>query len=189
MRVLQPRTGLQDELDRLVVGQLPALGQGGTRHVLHHDEEAPARLARVVDLHDVGVGKPARQPGLTQKARTNAFVGAELLHEDLERNAAAQLLVPRQVHHCHRPPAERALDPVAVAGNGLAQSLPPHRRHRAGPLHPRASTIACRQRPGYRPYRRYPLARHRVCRCRRRRLESSRMLHRSMSCWLNRLET
>lgn len=89
MRRHEPRGGLQVDaqaqrhLARLAEIALPLpLGEGGAVDELHRDEDAPARLARLVDVHDVGVRDAGHGLRLLLDARRGeGGLVAEVAHE------------------------------------------------------------------------------------------------------------
>ena len=126
------RVGLGEPLRRL--GQVPEEGpqvglvlvdQGGQRlaaHQLHRDvvdrvRVASARLAHrvlpdLVDRHDVRVAERRRRLGLEHEAPDPLLAPHELGREDLQRDAALEGPVLREVDLAHAARAERGDDAV-----------------------------------------------------------------------------
>ena len=76
-------------------------------------------LARVVDGDDVRVRQPGRQARLADEPLPEPLVGGRRRVEELDRDEPVELAVARHVDDRHAAVAERALEPVAAAGDGL----------------------------------------------------------------------
>ncbi len=90
--------------------------QAATAHELHRDEGHAFVLPHVVDDDDVGVVERGHGPRLADQARPGLVVDALAEADDLERDAAVELVVQRAVHRAHAALAEEGLDEVAVEG-------------------------------------------------------------------------
>jgi hypothetical protein len=90
----------------------------------HGDEERAVLLAGLVDGDDVRMLERGRHARLALEAPAELRVGRELGHDDLERHAAVEAAVDREVDHAHAAAPDLALDvvgaegPVLVAGHG-----------------------------------------------------------------------
>ena len=95
--------------------------------VLHRDERlAVGGLAERVDDADVGMAEGGGGPRLLLEAAHAGVVRAELAGQHLDRDAAAQLHVVRQVHLAHAAGAELPAD------LDTPQARPWSERHREG---------------------------------------------------------
>jgi hypothetical protein len=91
------------------------------RHVLHRDVRRAVVFAHVVHVRDRRVVHARREPRLAQEAR--ARVGPELgrRQQELERDDAIEVIVPRAEHGAHAALPEQVEDQVAAdrgAGDG-----------------------------------------------------------------------
>jgi hypothetical protein len=77
---------------------------------LHQQEPALARLAEIVDAHDAGMVEPREQACLAQEALGEARVPGRAGREDLERDVAVELPVPRAVDDPHAALADELAD-------------------------------------------------------------------------------
>jgi hypothetical protein len=105
MRVLEPRAGLEDQIDRPVRID-PAvfrqqLGEGPPLDALHHDVRRPVLLTDVEDADDVRVREAGRGARLAHEPLTEDLVAAERLRETLDRDITAECLVPCEVDSRH----------------------------------------------------------------------------------------
>ena len=91
--------------------------------VLHRDVVGALGRAAVVDGDDVRVREPGRVLGLAAEALHEGVVGGVPVVEDLDRDAAAELLVLGQVDVRHPARAELAHDPVAPVEDGADQGV------------------------------------------------------------------
>ena len=87
--------------------------EGRPLQVLHGDVRGALGLATVVDRHDVRVGEACGVLGLAAEALDEAGVGRVAVVEDLDRNAATQVLILGQVHRGHAAGAEAAQHEIA----------------------------------------------------------------------------
>ena len=88
------------------------LRDGLPRDVLH-DEEIHALLpAEVVDRRDVGMIELGERERFPAKALPGGIVGKSARGQHLERDVAAQALVPRAVHHAHAARADLLHDAI-----------------------------------------------------------------------------
>jgi hypothetical protein len=81
--------------------------------VAHGDVQEVARLARLVDRHDVRVLEARGQLGLAQEALAEARVLGKARREQLERHLASEARILGEVHVAHAAASHESLDPVA----------------------------------------------------------------------------
>ena len=81
-------------------------------------------LARVVDLHDVGMGEPRGEARLAHEAVAEDPVVREVAGEHLDRYPPLELVVPGEVHNGHAAAPEHVRNPVAPARKGLRAQSP-----------------------------------------------------------------
>jgi hypothetical protein len=93
--------------------------------VLHDDEVDPLGLADVVEHDDAGMVERAGCASFLLKASPSLGVRDRVGMKNLERDAAADPDVRRQVHHAHSTLAELLLDAIAT------ESAPDHARDSA----------------------------------------------------------
>ena len=103
---------------RLVV-ELP--GEVAAFDELQGAVRMPARLADLVNLHDVGVLQPRHRLGLDAETGQLTRRGMVAGQHHLERHGALQRLVARFVDNTHAAAAEDGLD--RVAGDGRQRQL------------------------------------------------------------------
>ncbi len=86
------------------------LGERRALDHLHGDKANTVHLVHRMNSDDVGVVQSGDRPGLPLKAHQPLGIESERLGEDLERNVAAELRIPRSPHLAHPPSAERRED-------------------------------------------------------------------------------
>ena len=111
------------DLDRRRPAPHDQLLQGAAVEVLHRDVVGALGLAAVVDRDDVRVAQAGRVLGLAAEALDERVVGRVAVVEDLDRDAAAELLVLGEVDVRHPTRAELALDAVAAVEDGADQRV------------------------------------------------------------------
>ena len=128
MRTLQTERSLVRDLKRIGARKRSAPGQNlcqcRPRDVLHDDERPVVVLARVVDLDDVRMGQPGREPGLPQEASPEFVVSCQVLGENLERDRPVEFCVSCQIDGSHAAVTEQPLDAVSTRGDGLHVQSP-----------------------------------------------------------------
>jgi hypothetical protein len=97
---------------------------------LHHDEVAAGVLVDVVDRADVRVFQCRRRARLASQPLERLRVVADLLREELQRDATAELDVLGLVDDAHAAAAELLQDPVV--GDGLADHVVNPQARRSG---------------------------------------------------------
>jgi hypothetical protein len=83
----------------------------------------PARLADLVNLHDVRVLQPCHRLGLDPEARQLPRPGMAAAEDHLERHGAFEGQVQRLVDDAHAPTADYSLDLVARHQNPSRSTL------------------------------------------------------------------
>ena len=78
----------------------------GPPHVTHRDEQLSLDLARLVDRHDVRMVQPRGELGLPNETAPERLVVGQLVGEDLDRDAALEPRILRQVDDAHPATAE-----------------------------------------------------------------------------------
>ncbi len=133
VRVPESRADLDRDLCR-AAGVDPAglqqLAKALPVHVLHHDVVEGAGLAEVVDPDDVLVRQLRERTRLAREPLGEAGLLAELGPQDLERDPAVELLLPRLVDRAHAALADPSHD-LQILGEGV-QALDRRRRPAAG---------------------------------------------------------
>jgi hypothetical protein len=74
--------------------------------VAHRDEEVLLDLARLVHRHDVRVFQTGLELRLAGEPRPERVVGGELRREDLDRDAATEPAVLREIDDAHPAPTQ-----------------------------------------------------------------------------------
>ena len=115
VRRFQRVSDLLRDGQRLVDRDRPA--RDALREVLaldefHHERADAAGFFETVDVGDVRMVQRGQGPGLALKPRDPLRVGGERLGQDLDRDGAIQLRVPRAVDFTHAAGAERRQDLV-----------------------------------------------------------------------------
>ena len=100
--------------------------------VLHRDVVRPLRLAAVVDRDDVRLREPGRVLRLAAEALDELLVGGVAVVEDLDRDAAAELLILREVDVRHPTRAELADDLVAAVEERVDEGVGCHAHRTLG---------------------------------------------------------
>ena len=77
-----------------------------------------ARLAHLVDLHDMGMPQPRHRLGLDPEPPELRWVDVPVGPDHLEGNRALQRLLSRLVNHAHSPLTEPLSDHIAGEGGG-----------------------------------------------------------------------
>src|SRR6266850_989031 len=117
VRVAQRVQHLAGDADRLLERNLglpsKPLAQGFPVDVGHRIPQEPAGLPRIEERKNVGVAEVSGRLDFVPET-LRAEAGGEFGVQDLERDRAVMLEVPREVHSCHAAPAELALDRVAI---------------------------------------------------------------------------
>jgi len=120
------RAELDPDRDHFRRRQLPPapelVGERAALHVLHHDVEAPLAVPDVIDLDDVRVHEPGREPRLAQEAVAKRLVPGEVLGQHLERDRPVELPISGEIDGCHAAAAERPLDQKALGDGATAHT-------------------------------------------------------------------
>ena len=98
----------------------------------HHVVEGPARLTRIVQRQDVGVGEPGGQLDFPEEP-LGAERGGDLGAEHLDGDGAAVPEIAREVHGGHAAVSQLALEGVAV-GQRRAQGVERRTQRRGSAL-------------------------------------------------------
>ncbi|WAS90916.1 hypothetical protein O0S08_32405 [Nannocystis poenicansa] len=133
VRRRQPATGLQRDLEAHVDGRsmrAQPVAQRVADDQLHRQVDAALVLAGLVDRHDVRVGQAGQRLRLAQQAGLCRGAGVGRA-EQLERDAAPEQLVARQVDLAHAAASEHAEQRVAADPRGRREALRPRSRPRA----------------------------------------------------------
>src|ERR1041385_6112741 len=104
---------LDRDVDRRGAARDDELLQRAPASVLHRDVVGALGLAPVVDRDDAGMRQRRRVLRLAPEALDKLLVVRVAVVEDLDRHAAAELLVLREVDVGHAPRAELAQNLVA----------------------------------------------------------------------------
>ena len=111
------------DLDRGLPAGDDQLLQRAPVEELHRDVVGALRLAAVVDRDDVRMGEPGGVLRLAPEALHERVVRRVAVVEDLDRDAAAELLVLREVDVRHAARAQLPLDAVAAVEDGADQRV------------------------------------------------------------------
>ncbi len=114
---------LDRDVDRRGAAADDQLLQRAAVEELHRDVVGVLRLAAVVDRDDVRVVERGGVLGLAAEALDELVVVPVTAVEDLDRDAAAELLVLGEVDVGHPAGAELALDPVAPVEKGVDERV------------------------------------------------------------------
>jgi hypothetical protein len=111
----EPVRDLQRVLERFPLRKRPfieTLPEGFSLEELHRDVRDVLVAPEVVNSEDVRVRERRDRPGFSLEARERGRVGGEPLRQDLDRDVAFELGVPRSVDFAHPTCAERREDLV-----------------------------------------------------------------------------
>ena len=116
-----PSHDLHPTLDRYALFILQHLDQIAPGEKLHGDIRAPALLAEVVYLDDVGVIQVCRRTSLSDETFPGFRLFRQLGHDHLQRHQAVELGITGAIHHAHTAladPVEQlvAADTLRAAG-------------------------------------------------------------------------
>ena len=111
------------DLDRRRAEADDQLLERASVEVLHRDVVGALRLAAVVDRDDVRMRQRGRVLSFAPEALDELLVGGVAVVQDLDRDAAAELLVLGEVDVGHAAGAELADDPVAPVEEGVDQGV------------------------------------------------------------------
>ncbi len=112
VRVLQRLADRRHDGQRLLrreAARLHRLPQIHAIHELHEQVVKPARLPEIVDRDDVRMIERRERLGLVRETFGKLRIGHPLRREQLQRDQAAQRLLPRLIDHAH-PAAPEKLD-------------------------------------------------------------------------------
>ncbi len=133
-------------------GLIQDLPQGPARDQLHHDERPLAVHAGVEHRHQPRVTQPRRMPGLPVKPGQETRISRVLRTEHLDRDLAAQHLIPGPPHRGHTAGAQHLTQHIPAA-----QDPGTGHRHESAPGCPPARSAPDRARdrelPGQRTAR------------------------------------
>ena len=104
MRVLERRSDLQGDWQRLFKGQRPwpdPLGQHGPFHQLQGKRARPMGFFEAIKHRNVGMVQRSKDLGFALEALHTLFVSGKRFRQHFQRYITAKSLIPRAIHFAH----------------------------------------------------------------------------------------